>query len=356
MYTTCLFCNHDLDRNETFETFPIGKRLAFDPAKGRLWVVCRRCERWNLTPLEERWEAIETAERLYRDTRRRVSTDEIGLAKLPDGTTLIRIGLPLRPEFAAWRYGDQFGRRRNRQLAIVGGGVAAIGILAVGGMVAGVSVAAFTGVLTQSLQRVVHGSPEAIVATIRTAAGDTLPVRRRHLAETVLSRADDGSLKLDLRFKNGHREFTGAEAARIAAIVVPKVNKFGGSKAVVASAVNEIEAMGSAEAFVDRVATTGHVYTRSKPRESRRWYNRAAARDYTKFGLFGLPAPQRLALEMALHEESERRALDGELGELERAWREAEEIAGISDELLISPGVQTSIDQIRDTMKDPPRG
>src|ERR1700733_2388361 len=138
MYTTCLFCNHDLDRNETFETFPVGKRLAFDPAKGRLWVVCRRCERWNLTPLEERWEAIETAERLYRDTRRRVSTDEIGLAKLPDGTTLIRIGLPLRPEFAAWRYGDQFGRRRNRQLAIAGGGVAAIGILAVGGMVAGV--------------------------------------------------------------------------------------------------------------------------------------------------------------------------------------------------------------------------
>ncbi|HEY5063163.1 MAG TPA: hypothetical protein VII52_16605, partial [Gemmatimonadaceae bacterium] len=211
------------------------------------------------------------------------------------------------------------------------------------------------GVLTQSLQRVVHGSPETIVAAIRTAAGDTLPVRRRHLAETMLSRADDGSLKLDLRFKNGHREFTGAEAARIAAIVVPKVNKFGGSKAVVASAVNEIEAMGSAEAFVDRVATTGHVYTRSKPNGNGRWYNRGT-RDYTKFGLFGLPAAQRLALEMALHEESERRALDGELAELERAWREAEEIAGISDDLLISPGVQTSIDQIRDTMKDSHRG
>jgi hypothetical protein len=59
---------------------------------------------------------------------------------------------------------------------------------------------------------------------------------------------------------------------------------------------------------------------------------------------------------MALHEESERRALDGELGELERAWREAEEIASISDDLLVSPGVQTSIDQIRDTMKDARRG
>ena len=99
------------------------------------------------------------------------------------------------------------------------------------------------------------------------------------------------------------------------------------------------------------------MYTRSKPRESGRWYKRGVARDYTKFGLYGLPAPQRLALEMALHEESERRALDGELGELERAWREAEEISGYPTEiLLVSPGVRTSIDQIRDTMKDSNRG
>jgi hypothetical protein len=70
-------------------------------------VVCRHCERWNLSPLEERWEAIEEAERLYRDTRKRVATDNIGLAKLRDGTTIVRIGEPLRPEFAAWRYGDQ---------------------------------------------------------------------------------------------------------------------------------------------------------------------------------------------------------------------------------------------------------
>jgi hypothetical protein len=41
-----------------------------------------------------------------------------------------------------------------------------------------------------------------------------------------------------------------------------------------------------------------------------------------------------LALEMALHEESERRALQGELAGLEAAWREAEEIAQIADSLL----------------------
>ncbi|MDH3570746.1 MAG: hypothetical protein OER89_11260, partial [Gemmatimonadota bacterium] len=85
----------------------MGRRLAFDPTKGRLWVVCRKCERWNLTPLEERWEAFEECERLFRATRIRASTDNIGIAKLKEGLELVRIGEPLRPEFAAWRYGDQ---------------------------------------------------------------------------------------------------------------------------------------------------------------------------------------------------------------------------------------------------------
>jgi hypothetical protein len=44
-------------------------------------------------------------------------------------------------------------------------------------------------------------------------------------------------------------------------------------------------------------------------------------------------APRILALEMALHEEAERRALAGELAELEARWREAEEIARIADGL-----------------------
>src|SRR5688500_1795019 len=65
VYATCLFCHAPLGRNETLESFPVGRRLAYDAERGRLWVVCRRCERWNLTPLEERWEAIEAAERLY---------------------------------------------------------------------------------------------------------------------------------------------------------------------------------------------------------------------------------------------------------------------------------------------------
>ena len=72
------------------------------------------------------------------------------------------------------------------------------------------------------------------------------------------------------------------------------------------------------------------------------WQNR----DWST-GLFGLDPVNRLALEMALHEDVERAALQGELGELERAWREAEEIAGIADDLLIPDGVTGALDKLR---------
>ena len=59
MYAACLFCTRPLGANAVLDAFPVGRRLAFDAARGRLWVVCPHCHRWNLTPLEERWEAIE---------------------------------------------------------------------------------------------------------------------------------------------------------------------------------------------------------------------------------------------------------------------------------------------------------
>ena len=88
MWAACLFCHSHLGRNSVLPTFQVGARLAFDPARGRLWVLCPRCGRWNLSPLEERWEAIEDAERHFRGSLVRVSTDNIGLAEIDDGLTL----------------------------------------------------------------------------------------------------------------------------------------------------------------------------------------------------------------------------------------------------------------------------
>ncbi len=353
MYTACLFCNKSLGANESFELFPVGKRLAFDAAKGRLWVVCPHCERWNLSPLEERWETIEQAEKFYRDTRTRVATDNIGLAKLRDGTTIVRIGTPLRPEFAAWRYGDQFGRRRNRQMLIAGGGIALLGGVVIGGMTVAGGIGGMAWVISRIGAGIVHGSPETVVAKIPTDLHGVVSVRRRHLNETSIGRADDGSMAINLRFKNGQARFEGREAEKIAAIVIPKVNRFGGSKQAVAEAVAEIEREGSPESYLTRLTGMSQALTAPGPSDDFKGWRgirgRRGRRNSYSYdtGLFALPTTHRLALEMSLHEEAERRALEGELTELERAWKEAEEIAGISDSLLVSPTVDEAFNTIK---------
>ncbi len=346
MFSTCIFCNEPLGSNETFETFPVGRRLAFDAARGRLWVVCSSCERWNLSPLDERWEAIEQAEKLYRDTRRRVSTDNVGLARLREGTTLVRIGEPQRPEFAAWRYGDQFGHRRTRSLLLAGGGIAAVSGVVVGGAIAGVSVGAFTYYFAQAGDRIVRGNPKAVVATIRTESNGVVHVQRRHLGESFVNRAPDGSLGLSLRFKEGQADFTGEEAARIASIIVPKVNRFGGSRREVAQAVEAIERVGSSERFLSAVGRHARGADLGSQGTSR-WIRKRGATPYHKLGLFAIPKTDRLALEMALHEEAERRAMEGELEALEEAWRDAEEIAAIADSLFVPESVEDKLRKLK---------
>jgi hypothetical protein len=347
MYSSCLFCNQSLGANDMFESFPVGRRLAFDSAKGRLWVVCPHCERWNLSPLEERWEAIEQAEQLYRDARKRVATDNIGLAKLRDGTTIVRIGEPLRPEFAAWRYGDQFGRRRRNQILIAGGAVAAVGGVFIGGIVAGVSVVGFTGAGSSLLRAIVHGRPNQVVAQVPTDAYGVVEVRRRHLGETTIGRAGDGSMRLHLRFKNGSADFEGRDAEKVAALVIPKVNRYGGTKPTIRDAVGEIERYGGSEGYLDALTRIAHTYTRPLEPSGNRWRQSREHQESLKHGLFGLPRAYSLALEMALHEEAERRAMHGELAELEQAWREAEEIAGIADSLLVPAAVDEAFRKIK---------
>ena len=48
-----------------------------------------------------------------------------------------------------------------------------------------------------------------------------------------------------------------------------------------------------------------------------------------------------------MNEESERRALEGELSTLEAAWREAEEIAAIADSLPGEAALNRLIDRLR---------
>jgi hypothetical protein len=50
---------------------------------------------------------------------------------------------------------------------------------------------------------------------------------------------------------------------------------------------------------------------------------------------------------MAVNEENERRALEGELAFLEAAWNDAEEIAAIADRLTLPRDVDETLDSLR---------
>ncbi|MDH3734445.1 MAG: hypothetical protein OEU54_12975 [Gemmatimonadota bacterium] len=329
MYTTCMFCNKPLGENQVVEHFPVGRRLAFDSARGRLWVVCRRCERWNLTPMEERWEAVETCERLFETTRVRASTDNVGLARHPEGLELVRIGEPLRPEFAAWRYGDQFGRRRKRALLYSVGGMAVFGGVILGGAATGV----ISGALLAQSGNVINAWTNGrTLVKVPTDDGRVLRLKNPDLVGTRL-RPPGGGAGFRLQVRKGKKKewFEGQEAERMVGLILPRMNRRGGKARTVRDAVSEIEHLGHPDAFLSDVVT-GDRFTDKK-------------------GIPGyvnkMPSPTKLALEMALHEEQERRALEGELKELEAAWQAAEEIAAIADDLLLPEGTTEFLDQNR---------
>ena len=359
MYTTCLFCHADLGRNEAIEAFPVGRRLAYDQARGRLWVVCRRCERWNLTPLEERWEAMEQAERAYRGTRLRAASDNVGLARLGDGTELVRIGRPLRPEFAAWRYGDQFGRRRRRRLLVAGGVAAAAGVFVVAGPVMGLFSLGGLGQLPNLLNaaNLARRVRKRIVLTDAEAGAPPVRVSLVGAERTRLLPTGPGGFELvvptfpRLRFDRAqvgrwteqptYVTFHGEAAVRAAGRLLPYVNRGGGGRDEVRAAVGLLDESGGAGRVFSSVAAHGRRFESSFA-----WVGLGHGRLQSQ-ALGGLTAVARLALEMAAHEDHERRALEGELRELEAEWQQAEEVAAIADDLLLPAGVGERLGQLR---------
>jgi hypothetical protein len=325
-----MFCNRPLGANQVVESFPVGRRLAFDAAKGRLWVVCRRCERWNLTPVEERWEAVEACERLFRGTRLRASSENVGLARHAEGLELVRIGEPLRPEFAAWRYGDQFGRRRRRQMLYGAGAAAVVGGLVIGGTVTGV----LGGVALSQTGNVwnlwMNGRT---LVRLRTDDGRAIRMKRIDLLGTRLRPADDDvGYRLEVRKGRRKEWFEGEEAQRLIGAIMPGMNRMGGKPVTVRHAVSEIEHHGHPDGFLADVVSGD------------RFRDKHGTPGYVN----KMPRHSKLALEMALHEEQERRALEGELWRLERAWEAAEEIAAISDDLLLSEGTEEFLERHRE--------
>ncbi len=110
---TCAFCDAPLPPGPPWAP-EAGNRLAFDPLKGRLWAVCSGCGRWNITPLEDRWETLEACEAAVREEGEvRLRTRHLSLIGVGKGE-LIRVERPPRPEFIDWRYGPRLPGRGKK--------------------------------------------------------------------------------------------------------------------------------------------------------------------------------------------------------------------------------------------------
>lgn len=344
MYSTCLFCNSSLGTNDRVEHFTVGRRLAYDEAKGRLWVVCPRCARWNLTPLEERWEAIEECERLFRATTVRVSTDNVALGRIGERFELVRIGKPLRPEFAAWRYGRHFSSRRRDTHVMIGAGVAAaaLGAAAFGPVLApalalgAFSIIAVPGVTTAMTVFPIVGvlaardymEEDRVVA--RFVQGKrVLRVRAKHVHNVELDVDASGSTSVVVPHDTGWATMHGAAAMHATSVLLAAANKYGAAAASVRDAVRRIERAGHPATFIAEASIRNGW---------RRGQLTRAVHNHRKLGALHLSPTERLALEMSVHEETERQAMQGELAALKAAWEDAETIAKICDEELTASG------------------
>ncbi|MES2521728.1 MAG: hypothetical protein V4617_03435 [Gemmatimonadota bacterium] len=291
MYSTCLFCLGALGRNEALAWFPVGRRLAFDPARGRLWAVCGGCGRWNLAPIEERWDAVEECERQFRASHQRYGTGNIGLAGLRDGTELVRIGPALRPEIAVWRYGARLLRQRatrRQSLARASAAVILAGTRAARWLRSGPSPVTSE---EQALQLVTGlAGPgqrgERVLAIVRrdsarddsvrpdsmhdmyddTAStpshawvptGNDVPtaiLRRRHLATAHLVRPEQGEpWQLEIAHELGPIRLSGAEGLRASARLLATVNQYESSPSLIADAVRKVDDAMEPDGYFRRV-------------------------------------------------------------------------------------------------------
>jgi hypothetical protein len=276
-----------------------------------------------------------------------VSTDQIGLARVSEGLELVRIGDPQRPEMAAWRYGDQFGRRRRKQY-LIGGGIAVLaGTVLVAGPMLGIIGAGAVSPLMNLISTGGQLYRARTLISVPTPGGELVRTRLSDIDRVKLDVSED-DLVLTVPVVTGPdgkwwryrkektmRTFTGDDAVRAAGALLPRLNQSGGNVAQVQRAVGIIEEAQSPQQLFNRAA-------RDLATRDSRYGN-----PKRKTTLKKVPLATRLALEMATHEESERRALEGELHVLAEAWRQADEIAAIADDMFLPASVEDDLQRLK---------
>ena len=317
MVRHCLFCRGEFPANKTLERFPWARRVAYDPARGRLWAVCAGCHRWTLVPIEQRWEVLEDLERIVTGGAKLLGqTDQVSLFWNGD-IEIVRVGRASLREEAWWRYGLDMLVRRDQAKRIVRRGKvreALFSTLLVGFPLWGLHPAdrwidkarlrrfgklAWVGNATCSECRwsnhaLEFEDPLQLVLTDGLSGGLAV----RGACKTCAGRQVGGTFDL-----------TGAAADHVLRRMLAYENFAGAPAEIITVATGLVEAQPEASAMALSLAAGNADVKRLEP-------------------------VQRLALEIAVNEARERDLLQLELKELERRWREEEEIASIVDNEL----------------------
>ncbi|HVR71712.1 MAG TPA: hypothetical protein VMT87_12795 [Vicinamibacteria bacterium] len=322
--TTCLFCHQPFPENQTVERFVSGRRVAYDPVRGRLWAVCASCGRWTLAPFETRWEVLEDLERLTRGRARLLGeTDQIALLEADD-LEIVRVGRAGLREESWWRYGREFSARRRSAKREVRKGKVRQALFTM--LITGIPVWGLTDAdhwigraRTKRFGKVAWRG-EVTCDRCGTALREVLFDERN---QTLLRLGPGGGVACwygcarcaaDMGWQDaepgehGHL-LEGVAAEHVLRRLLAHTNFAGGTEAVVGEAMGLVESYSTTEDLIRQVCLRGH-------------------------SLGALTETRSFALEIALNADVERRLLEMELEELESRWREEEEIAAIADGIL----------------------
>jgi hypothetical protein len=251
----------------------------------------------------------------------------------------VRIGRPLLPEMAAWRYGNQLVRRWRQRIAVGAVGlplsIAGIGLAHALLPGSGLVASAVSQLPAMWMMRFAFSEDPlrpwrtlvpfrlrldhvGVAGIHRVWWNESMLVRDQSPEEPWRIRIAYSSPGDKMSAKFRRLEVAGADGVALSGQVLAQINAAGGHDTLVARATARLEAAGS-------------------PMELYRSASKAAGRFTHARAVWLMERDERLALEMAANDESERRAMDGELQALEDQWRAAEEIASIADNLLLPP-------------------
>ncbi len=309
-------------------------------------MVCRHCAKWNLVPFDTRLETIDACERLFRDTRTRFSTDQIGLAKVTEGLELVRIGEALRPEFASWRYGAQYRKRRRKAMIAGGASVAVVGAGMIGLGAAGVALGSMGYLTYQVLNAGWKYGLERAARVVVQHPDTAKPLRlgTDTFKGSVFSwESDRPALDVPLLRNKGTKylSLSGDALRSSGRKVVGGLNILSGQKKDLSAAAGLLaEHTGDLEPWLK--LRTLQIARRGQVNASWKFSGTAESKYLPRYTTPYLPlkllqADERLAVEMWMNEDIERTWLEGELKLLEREWRDAERLGKIADDLELEP-------------------